>query len=152
MRGEITVRGYSIKPGSRKPGYLTLPDFFVDGQSVEIPFIILNGAKPSPCLYIQVVQQGSEVQGLDAVRRLLEEIDEKDMSGVLIYCLPNPLAFRESSRATMFDPRLGGMNRVWPGAADGSPTERMAHAIRTELVSMADAVVDLHTGNWHAPV
>ncbi|MCW3991895.1 MAG: succinylglutamate desuccinylase/aspartoacylase family protein [Candidatus Bathyarchaeota archaeon] len=141
-----------VEPGSRGSGCLTLPDFFADGQGVEIPFMVVNGAKPGPCLYIQVAQHGSEVQGLDAVRRLLDGIDEERMAGALIYCLPNPLAFRESARVTMFDPLPGGMNRVWPGSPEGSPTERMAHAIWTELVGRADAAVDLHTGSRHAPV
>jgi predicted deacylase len=152
MSETIIVSGCSVEPGSSVGGCITLSDFFADGQSVEIPFMVLNGAMPGPCLYIQVAQHGSEVQGLDAIRRLLDEIDEKEMAGVLIYCLPNPLAFRESARATMFDPRPGGMNRVWPGSRDGSPTERMAHAIWTELVLKADAVVDLHTGGRHCPV
>ncbi|RLI10791.1 hypothetical protein DRO42_00075 [Candidatus Bathyarchaeota archaeon] len=151
--GEIvTVGGCRVEAEARACGYLTLPDFFADGQSVEIPFLVVNGARPGPRLYVQVAQHGSEVQGLEAVRRLLEEIDEKEMAGALIYCLPNPLAFRERVRATMFDPRPGGMNRVWPGDPAGSPTERMAYAVWTELVKGADAVVDLHTGNRHAPV
>ncbi|MFQ6053259.1 MAG: succinylglutamate desuccinylase/aspartoacylase family protein [Candidatus Bathyarchaeia archaeon] len=152
MGGTIEIGGCKVEAGGRSHGCLTLPDFFADGQSVEIPFLVVNGARPGPILYVQVAQHGSEVQGLEAVRRLLEELDEGEMSGVLIYCLPNPLAFRERVRATMFDPRPGGMNRIWPGDPEGSPTERMAHAVWTRLVKSADAVVDLHTGNRHAPV
>ena len=152
MSGTVTVGGCRVKAGNRVYGCLTLPDFFADGQSVEIPFLVVNGAKPGPRLYVQVAQHGSEVQGLEAVRRLMEELDEEQMAGVLIYCLPNPLAFRERVRATMFDPRQGGMNRIWPGDPEGSLTERMAHKVWTELVKGVDAVVDLHTGSRHAPV
>ncbi len=153
MSEAVIVGGVEVEPGSRDVGCLTLPGFFADGQSVEIPFLVVNGAEPGPCLYIQVAQHGSEVQGLDAVRRLLEGLDESEMSGTLVYCLPNPLAFRECAGATMFDQRPGGMNRIWPGSPDGSPTERMAHAIWTELVlGVADAVVDLHTGRRNCPV
>lgn len=152
MSETISVGGCRVESGSRAYGCLTLPDFFADGQSVEIPFLVVNGARPGPRLYVQVAQHGSEVQGLEAIRRLLEDLDEREMAGVLIYCLPNPLAFRERVRATMFDPRPGGMNRIWPGDPEGSPTERMAHIIWTELVRGTDAVVDLHTGNRHAPV
>jgi predicted deacylase len=152
MKEAVSVAGVSVEPGSRGHGCITLPEFFADGQSVEIPFIVVNGSRLGPRLYVQVAQHGSEVQGLDAVRRLLEELDEAEMEGELIYCLPNPLAFRESSRATMFDPAPGGMNRVWPGSPTGSPAERMAHAVWTQLVPGADAVVDLHTGSRHCPV
>jgi predicted deacylase len=152
MSESIVVGGVEVGAGSRGVGCLSLPDFFADGQSVEIPFMVVNGGSSGPCLYVQVAQHGSEVQGLDAVRRLLEGLDEGEMVGTLIYCLPNPLAFRESARATMFDPIPGGMNRIWPGSPDGSPTERMAHAVWTELVSHADEVVDLHTGGRRCPV
>jgi len=148
----VNVAGLNVEPGSRGTGLISIPEFFADGQAVEIPFMVVNGTRPGPCLYVQVAQHGSEVQGLDAIRRLLGEIDEGEMAGTLIYCLPNPLAFRESARATMFDPVPGGMNRVWPGRPDGSPTERMSHAIWTELVSHADEVVDLHTGGRRCPV
>ena len=152
MKEAVNVAGLSVEPGSRGHDCIVLPEFFADGQSVEIPFIVVNGSRQGPRLYVQVAQHGSEIQGLDAVRRLLEKLDEAEMAGELIYCLPNPLAFRESSRATIFDPAPGGMNRVWPGSSTGSPAERMAHAVWTQLVPGADAVVDLHTGNRHCPV
>jgi predicted deacylase len=152
MKEAVNVAGLIVEPGAKGHGCIVLPEFFADGQSVEIPFIVVNGSRPGSRLYIQVAQHGSEVQGLDAVRRLLEKLDEAEMAGELVYCLPNPLAFRESSRATIFDPAPGDMNRVWPGSPSGSPVERMAHAVWTKLVSGADAVVDLHTGNRHCSV
>jgi predicted deacylase len=149
---KIVVGGCHVEAGKRTSGCLTIPDAFADGQSIEIPFIVVSGAKPGPFIYIQVEQHGSEVQGLDAVRYLLEGLDETEMAGTLVYCLPNPLAFRERVGASMFDPRPGGMNRIWPGDPEGSLIERMAHAVWTKLVTGADAVVDLHTGRRHAPV
>lgn len=151
MSEVIRVGSLSVSPGERSFGVLIIPEFFADGQGVEVPYTVLHGAKPGPCLYVQVAQHGSEVMGLDAVRRLMEEMDPLEMSGTLIYCLPNPLAFRERVRTTVLDPVPGGMNRVWPGDPEGSATERMAHLIWSELVSHADEVVDLHTGGRHSP-
>lgn len=151
MSDSLTVAGLTVPPGTRAHGALEIQTFFADGQSIEIPFIVVNGAEPGKTLYVQVAQHGSEVMGLDAVRRLMGELDPQKMKGALIYCLPNPLALRERQRATVFDPKQGGMNRVWPGDADGSLTERMAHLIWSELVSLADEVVDLHTGSPLCP-
>ncbi|MFP3951715.1 MAG: succinylglutamate desuccinylase/aspartoacylase family protein [Candidatus Bathyarchaeia archaeon] len=148
---EISFDEYDIGVGEAGYGNIAIPEFFADGQGLEIPFLVMNGADPGPCLYIQVAQHGSEVMGLEAVRRLILELDPLDMSGSLIYCLPNPLAFRERQRATALDPVPGGMNRVWPGDPRGSPTERMADLIWRELVCKADEVVDLHTGSRRAP-
>jgi predicted deacylase len=148
----VTVAGLTVKPGEKARSVLSFPDFWADGQSLEIPFMVLHGKKPGKTLYVQVAQHGSEIMGIDALRRLMAELDPCEMRGTLIYCLPNPLAFREKTRATMFDPKPGGMNRVWPGDPQGSLTERMAYRIWTELVSHADEVVDLHTASRYCPV
>ena len=145
MNKSITVAGLTVNPGELKRGVLSIPEFFADGQAMEMPYTIIHGKEAGKTLYLQVAQHGSEVMGLDALRRLLPEIDPQKLRGTIIYCLPNPLAFRERVRATIFDPKPGGMNRVWPGDPEGSLTERMAHKIFTELVSHADEVVDLHT-------
>lgn len=148
---EMSFDEYDIGVGEAGYGNIAIPEFFADGQGVEIPFLVMNGSKPGPCLYIQVAQHGSEVMGLESVRRLILGLDPLTMSGSLIYCLPNPLAFRERQRATALDPISGGMNRIWPGDQSGSPTERMAELIWRELVSKADEVIDLHTGSRKAP-
>ena len=145
MNKPITVAGLTVKPGELKRGVLSIPEFFADGQAMEIPYTVIHGKEAGKTLYLQVAQHGSEVMGLDALRRLLPEIEPMKLRGTIIYCLPNPLAFRERVRATIFDPKPGGMNRVWPGDPAGSLTERMAHKIFTELVCHADEVVDLHT-------
>jgi predicted deacylase len=148
----ITVAGYTVEPGEKINGVLSIPEFFADGQAMEIPFTVIHGAEEGKTLYVQVAQHGSEIMGLDALRRLIPELDPTAMKGTLIYCLPNPLAFRERERATIFDPKPGGMNRIWPGDPDGSLTERMAHKIFTELVCHADEVIDLHTASRKCPV
>lgn len=152
MNQSISIAGLNVQPGEKKHGVLNISEFFADGQSMEIPFTVIHGTEEGKTLYVQVAQHGSEVMGLDALRRLIPELDPDEMKGTLIYCLPNPLAFRERKRATIFDPKPGGMNRVWPGDPEGSLTERMAHKIFTELVSHADEVIDLHTATRKCPV
>jgi predicted deacylase len=148
----IIVAGLTVNPGEKKNGVLTIPEFFADGQAMEIPFTVLHGKEKGKTLFVQVAQHGSEVMGLEALRRLITGLKPELMDGTLIYCLPNPLAFRERSRTTILDPKPGGMNRVWPGDPEGSLTERIAHLIWTELVSHADEVVDLHTAGRNNPV
>lgn len=152
MNEPITVGGLQVQPGEKKTGVLTIPNFFADGQGMEIPFMVLHGKEKGKTLFVQVAQHGSEVMGLEALRRLITSLEPELMEGTLIYCLPNPLAFREKARATVFDPKPGGMNRVWPGDPEGSLTERMAHLIWTEFVSHANEVIDLHTAGRGNPV
>jgi predicted deacylase len=144
--GEVT-----LNPGEKAQGVLTISEFWSDGQSLEIPYMVIRGASPGKVLYVQVAQHGSEIMGLEAVRRLLNELNPSKMSGSIIYCLPNPLAFRERTRSTLFDAIPGGMNRIWPGDPEGSLTERMAYNIWSKLVTKADLVVDLHTASRICP-
>lgn len=152
MTDPLHIGGLALAPGSKNHGILSLPDFFADGQSMEIPFLAIRGAQPGKTLYVQAAQHGDEVMGIDAVRRIVAELDPATLRGTFLFCLPNPLAVREQKRATLFDPRPGGMNRIWPGNPDGSLTERMADLVWRELASRADAVVDLHTATRHCPV
>ncbi|MEL7296741.1 MAG: succinylglutamate desuccinylase/aspartoacylase family protein [Pseudomonadota bacterium] len=46
------------------------------------------------------------------------------------------------------------MNRSFPGKADGTQTERIAHVLSTELIASADFVFDVHSGDgaeWLEP-
>jgi predicted deacylase len=39
------------------------------------------------------------------------------------------------------------LNRVYPGRPDGTVSERIAHAITTEVIERADYLVDMHSGD-----
>ena len=46
-----------------------------------------------------------------------------------------------------FLPNGKNQNRVYPGRADGTQSERIAHAITTEVIDRATHVVDVHGGD-----
>ncbi len=153
MKKTVTMGNVSAAPGNKAHGVLKLNDIFPDGMPVEIPFSIYNGAEDGPRLYVQVAQHGVEVHGLEAIRRVFSELKLDKLKGVVTYCLPNPIAFRESRTVMSFDDIPGGMNRVWPGSPNGTLTRRMAYAIWTNLIKdKTDYLIDYHTGRSHAPV
>ena len=59
----MTVGGVTAKNGEMARGVLPVGNF-ADGSSLEIPFILLNGAEPGPRLYIEAACHGSEINGL----------------------------------------------------------------------------------------
>jgi predicted deacylase len=153
MKNQVKVVNMTVKSGEKKHNVLEIPDVFPDGMHVEIPYTVFNGANDGPWLHIQVAQHGVEVHALEAVRRVVNEINLDELNGVLVYCLPNPIAFRQSATVMSYDFIPGGMNRIWPGRPDGSLTERMADKIFTNLIkTKAEYVVDFHTGRRTAPV
>ena len=58
--------------------------------------------------------------------------------------LPSPL------RSIYVNPLDGlNLNRQFPGDRDGSPTQRLAHWLTTEVIAGSDAFVDMHCGDMN---
>lgn len=118
-----------------------------EGPEIRIPVATIEGASDGPTMLIVAGVHGSEYVGLEAVRRLHHTVDPAELSGRLItvptFGLPAFYGF-----ATHINP-IDGLNpgREFPGDPDGSFTQRAAHLLWTELVTQADAVVDVHGGD-----
>ena len=90
---------------------------------------------------------GDEYPGQVAILRLMRELDQQpeQVRGrlILIPALNVPAA----KAATRLSPLDGkNLNRSFPGQADGTPTEMIAHYLTTVLFPLADIVIDIHTG------
>ncbi len=86
--------------------------------------------------------------GAWAINRLLNSIDEADL-GAFIRVVPmaNPLAMQADKRNAPVDQL--DLNRVFPGDASGSYSERLAHILATDGLDGIDIVIDLHGGgSW----
>jgi predicted deacylase len=86
--------------------------------------------------------------GAWAIRRLLEQTDREALQGTLrVVPTANPLAMEADARNAPLDTL--DLNRVFPGDAAGSHTERLAAALVEHAVNGADVVIDLHGGgSW----
>lgn len=143
MNTSVTIAGVTAEPGQKAYGAVSIPDLFADGQPLEIPFIIINGGKDGPRLYIQVAQHAGEIHALEGIRRVLANLDPKNLSGVITFCLPNPMCFRFS---TYYKLITHDINRVGFGDPNGSLMERIVNAWWVNFVKdKADYVIDFHT-------
>lgn len=86
--------------------------------------------------------------GAWAIHKLLSSIGENDLCGSLrVVPMANPLAMEADKRSAPVDQL--DLNRAFPGDAQGSYTERIAHILATEGLEDTDAVIDLHGGgSW----
>ncbi len=115
-------------------------------EGLEIPFGLIEGARPGPCLLVTAGVHGSEFCSIEAALRLLRTRPE-DIAGILLV-LPvlNMRGFRE--RAIYVMPEDGrNLNRMFPGRPDGSVSERLADWLVTRVFSQVDAYLDLHGGD-----
>jgi predicted deacylase len=119
-----------------------------------VPITLIRGARPGPVLALIAGNHGYEYPPILALQRLRAQIDPADLSGQLILVhtanMPSFLG-----RTVYFSPVDGkNLNRVYPGKPDGTVSERIAHAITTEVIEKAEYVLDLHCGDgneWLRP-
>jgi len=90
---------------------------------------------------------GYEYPGITALQRLRQSIDPQQLRGTLLLVhIANPPSLY--GRTIYTSPADGkNLNRVFPGRADGTLSERIAHAITTAVIAKADFLVDLHAGD-----
>jgi predicted deacylase len=103
----------------------------------------LRGARDGPHLLITGGVHGDEYEPMAAIRRLMSEIDIRQLAGrVTLIPVVNEPAFEARSRTAEDGLDLA---RVCPGKPDGSITERIAFAL-SEMIRSANFYIDLHTG------
>ena len=140
----LSVGTASAGPGETASGVIAVPAGSDPGA--EIPVSVVNGTKPGPILALVAGTHGYEYTSVVALPRVLQRLDPKRMSGaVILVHMANPPAFYERRVYRNSDGK--NLNRVYPGKADGSQTERIAFAIAREVIDKATHLVDMHCGD-----
>ena len=111
---------------------------------IPVPVAVLKQGS-GPTLLLTGGNHGDEYEGPVALMKLIQRMPELPINGRLIV-IPalNFPAFLNGSRTSPID--NGNLNRMFPGARNGSVTEMIAHYVDTELFPRADVIFDLHAG------
>jgi len=135
----------SAHEGEAVSGYLDIKPF--NDSGARIPVSVIRGVQEGPTLALIAGTHGYEYPGIIALQRIRQELDPSQMSGTLLLVhIANPPSFY--GRTIYTSPADGkNMNRVYPGKADGSLSERIAHAITLEVIERSDYLIDLHAGD-----
>lgn len=127
-------------------GHLRLPYSRDDSAwgSVMIPICVVRNGK-GPTALLTGGNHGDEYEGPLALFELARSVDPGTVSGsIIIVPAMNYPAFRAGSRTSPID--KGNMNRSFPGAPDGTVTQKIADFFQRELLPRADIVLDFHSG------
>jgi predicted deacylase len=113
----------------------------------QIPITTITGTHPGPVLALIAGNHGYEYPPILALQKLRAHIDDGELAGTLILVhVANMPSFL--GRTVYFSPVDGkNLNRVYPGQADGTVSQRIAYAITREVIEKADYVLDLHCGD-----
>lgn len=127
-------------------GYLTVPYSRNDSAwgSIRIPIVVLkNGTGPT--VFFTGGNHGDEYEGPITLLKLVKSLEPADLSGrVIVVPTLNLPATKAGVRLSPIDGL--NMNRVFPGAREGTVTAMIAHYVYTEILPLADIVVDIHAG------
>jgi predicted deacylase len=117
------------------------------GRPVQTPIFIANSKEPGPALFLIAGIHGNELNGIGAIRQLIDQLDGAQLKGTLI-CMPvvNVPGFLAGTRTL---PNAEDINRLFPGDKDGSPGERIADMLM-QVLSQCDYGITIHTAvdNW----
>ena len=142
----FTIGPVTASPGTTASGTLDVPARGGD-PGTTIPISLIHGAKPGPVLALTAGVHGQEYTPVIALQRVLRTVDPKTLAGTVILVhvsnMPSYLA-----RTIYYSPADNkNLNRVFPGRADGTLSERIAFVLTRDVIERATHVVDLHCGD-----
>jgi predicted deacylase len=124
----------------------------MDYGAVRIPYWQIESGAEGPRLLITCAQHGNEIQGSEAMRRLVP-IAAKQLRKGRISIVPfanKPALWKRRPHISTTPERPYGedaghnMNRTWPGKPEGNDTERLSAAIYKALGEPATHNIDIH--------
>jgi predicted deacylase len=157
MKRTVAVANVEAAPGTLATGFLRVGDLSDGCSPLHVPVMVFNGLGDGPTVYLHVGSHGQEpFYAIEAMRRLTRERLQADRlrGSLIIVPAANLLAYQAATRvapqyaAREQRPFSGDLHRGWPGRADGTLTERLAHGIWTEIVGQSDYVIDYHSVSW----
>ncbi|MFW9769041.1 MAG: succinylglutamate desuccinylase/aspartoacylase family protein [Candidatus Thorarchaeota archaeon] len=149
MPDELTVGTASAKRGELQKGIIKGVELNTT-TSIDIPVMVMNGARDGPTALIVSTQHGIEIQGAEVIIQIMrKKVKPEELRGAIIGIpIENPLAFMHHQYLSWIDNLdLGGGGSASPLTADkpnGNATERLAYTLWREAWSKADMVLNMH--------
>lgn len=134
----------ALPRGEKRSGWLEVAPR-VDGGVWRLPILTITGVEAGPTLVVLAGVHGDEYEGIEAIPVAFNQIDPASLKGTLVMVpVCNLPAYESAIRSSPID----GLNlaRVFPGRAEGTVTERIAHTLTQQLFRHADFLLDLHSG------
>ncbi len=145
MKAEVRVGDIAAACGTTAQGFVTYAE--TASGPLQFPLVIVNGASDGPILCLTAGVHATEYAPIDAVMRAVRGLDPSDLRGaVLAVPVVNLPMF--TSRSGFVSPIDGlNLNKVGAGRADGTSSERLAHALLSSVIAKAQYHIDLHAGD-----
>jgi predicted deacylase len=150
MTEAMTIGVTTVMPGEMKRGVIQA-GVDMAGRPYAMPIIVARGVEEGPRLWINGATHGDEPEGAFSIFLALKQIDPQRLRGTIV-AVPamNVNAFTAGTRGDPLDTFSYDMNRIYPGKAEGYPTERIAYAHWLAMKENCDLQIAVHSGGEHS--
>lgn len=144
MKKSLIINKQSIAPGKNAIINLNIARL-ASGTEIDLPIYVYRSKNPGPVVLLSGGLHGDEVDGIEIVRRMIEQktFDELERGSVIAIPVMNIYGFLNFSREV---PDGKDINRSFPGNQTGSLAARVAHYLRHTVLTEIDFGIDFHTG------
>ena len=150
MANPLKIGTVSAMPGEVRRGGIPIGGDMYDRQR-QIPIIVYRGAEDGPILWLNGATHGDEPEGPFSIFKTLAHLDPQKLRGTVVAVpVMNVQAFAAGTRGDPLDTFSYDMNRLYPGKAEGYPTERMAYAHWQAMKDNCDLQIAIHSGGEHS--
>lgn len=142
MKNSITFGGITAAPGTKACGWAPVLD-----TDYKLPVTVINGSGEGKSVLVTSAIHGCEYPSIEAVFRLAENIDPKQVSGQIVIINPvNVDGFL--TRTPYLVPQDGkNLNRLFPGNPQGTLGDKIAYVLTEEYQKHVDFHIDTHGGD-----
>ncbi len=147
MKAAFDIAGLHVPSGELVFGEFPVGQWR-GGLPAMSPIMVLNGVDDGPVLWLDACIHGNEVLGIEVIRRIIrEKVAAEELRGAIVAVpVVNPFAFHSGQRGTplvqdVMD--ITDVHGVFPGNAEGTLNDRLAHRIFTEMMR-CDYIINLH--------
>jgi len=143
---ELIIGGHSVAPGETLQIEMPVVRLYTD-TDISMPVHVIRSKKQGPTLFVSAAVHGDEINGIEIIRRLINQKSFRLSSGSLIFVpMVNVYGVLNQSR---YMPDRRDLNRCFPGSPKGSLAGIVANKFLTEIVQHCQYGIDLHTGAIH---
>ena len=137
---------HSVERGQRRDFSLEVPASETD-PATFIPLSVIAGEQDGPAVLMTAGVHGFEFSPILAADRLADEVLPSELAGtfIIVRVTHVPAFENRVPYVNPFDRK--NLNRSFPGSAEGTQTERIAHVLSSVIIPAADFVFDVHGGD-----
>jgi len=138
----FSLAGHEVKSGNTDSWMQTV-------ASTSLPITVIHGQYPGPVLTLTAGIHGDEFPAIFALQKLRQIIKPETLHGTLVIVHLANLEGFHARRVALSPIDEKNLNRVFPGHADGTLTEKIADFLTREIITKTDYLIDIHSGSWN---